>query len=1039
MANIGKYELETQIGVGGFGRVYRAFDPLVGRKVAIKILLSEDDRELITRFKDEAKAAGTLRHKNIVTVYEYGEHEGKPYLVMEYVEGEDLYRILTSGRKLSYLEKTSIMTQVAEGLQHAHQNGIVHRDVKPANIMIMPDGTVKLMDFGIARIRERTSRLTRTSSILGTLEYMAPEIFEHTDVDQMCDIFSFGVLYYELIAGRDQHPFRAADPARVIYKITLTQPPVVSSLVKDCPAGLDQVISRAMHKDRAIRYHSVEDLLLDHTPIHLELLSEEAQTLSKRAETLLMSGKVADAEAAVRRALQLDPHNNFARRLWEEIGHEWERQSIRDRYDRLVASGRDLMLALQYAKAIENFEEAVQLDPERTEARSLLEDAKSIRKRETVAALLAQARREIKANRFLDADKTILECLRNDPGNVTARSLLEEVRSEQRAQDVKVACERIDASRSKGDLETARSYAAESLLAFPGEPAILALKASIETAIADRDRRRTIANLKPEPASKLDERIGDATSFFNPASSADARSRTDAVSSISKRARALLQEGRLHEAEKLLNDSLTRFPSEVELCNLLQTATAGIVAAILQSAESLGNENRWSEALAILDRGLHDYPNHSKLLQTREGISSQLEIHRRAKRQIVARVLLVVASLIAAIVIFVYVGIPKIGGEHADSKTDAPVTSSGSEAPTPRPSPSENPVPPLVPSETPAPSAPSAPIVPGTSGNSRGDNSTANTELGVLTVDAQPHEAGADVFVNGKKYGSLTTGPLAFQLAPGIYDVSIDKVGFEQSVKTVRILARTNQKVTLALVRTKSASTPEPIATNGGGASPLPDKTDSPTRILPTGTTGPQPPVSPPPVPPNVREWDRLKTSTDIDRLEQFSRDYPGTKEADEAANRVRALRAAEAERAWGRTNRNNLEALGSFLKQYGSSPFAGQAREDLNRLQRDAMAIQQTISDYKSAFESKNVAAIRKLFPEMDEREYRDAFNGQIRGFSWRAGEPSFSADGAAVVECQRSYTFTRQGQSVPVQDALTMTLRRQGGNWQIQSIRAH
>src|SRR4030095_5945140 len=152
MTTIGKYKLEAEIGRGGFGRVYRAYDPSTRRTVAIKVLISQKNEEVLARFRREATATGNLNHKNIVTVYDYGEHDNTPYLVMEYLEGEDLRSSLSSGKNFSLLEKTSIMSQVAEGLQYAHHRGIVHRDIKPANLMILSDGTVKIMDFGIAGV-----------------------------------------------------------------------------------------------------------------------------------------------------------------------------------------------------------------------------------------------------------------------------------------------------------------------------------------------------------------------------------------------------------------------------------------------------------------------------------------------------------------------------------------------------------------------------------------------------------------------------------------------------------------------------------------------------------------------------------------------------------------------------------------------------------------------------------------------------------------------------------------------------------------------
>src|SRR6516225_2073153 len=172
---IGKYEIEAIIGEGAFGRVYRAHDPTVNRPVAIKVLTGEG-KELISRFRMEASAAGNLRHKNIVTIYEFGEHKGRPFIAMELLEGEDLSQVIARQESLTLLEKIRIMSQAAEGLHCAHSNGVLHRDVKPANIKLLADGTVKILDFGIARVtRDRdATRLTQKGDLLGTILYMAP-------------------------------------------------------------------------------------------------------------------------------------------------------------------------------------------------------------------------------------------------------------------------------------------------------------------------------------------------------------------------------------------------------------------------------------------------------------------------------------------------------------------------------------------------------------------------------------------------------------------------------------------------------------------------------------------------------------------------------------------------------------------------------------------------------------------------------------------------------------------------------------------------
>jgi len=167
LSKIGKYQVESELGRGGFGRVYKAFDPTVGRPVAIKILTHLDSPDLLTRFQTEAKATGSLHHSNIVTIYELGVHEGSPYIAMEYLEGQDLKQLMAGGRPLSLLDKVRIMAQVGQGLQYAHEKGVVHRDVKPANIRVLPGGNVKVMDFGIARlVRDNSQRLTQNGYLM---------------------------------------------------------------------------------------------------------------------------------------------------------------------------------------------------------------------------------------------------------------------------------------------------------------------------------------------------------------------------------------------------------------------------------------------------------------------------------------------------------------------------------------------------------------------------------------------------------------------------------------------------------------------------------------------------------------------------------------------------------------------------------------------------------------------------------------------------------------------------------------------------------
>lgn len=258
LAKVGKYEIIEKVGVGGFGTVYRGRDPYIKRTVAIKTCQSDED-ELRKRFFREAEFAGNLHHRNITTIYDFGlTDEGLPYIVQEFLTGEDLDRKIKRKDDLPLAWRVRVLADICDGLHYAHTSGIIHRDVKPSNVRILEDGTVKIMDFGIAKSMVTESTLTQTGITLGTASYLAPEQIRGEPVDARTDIFSLGVLAYELFTYT--RPFTGDHISTVLYKIMNEPPPSPAEVVAGLPPELVAVIQKTLEKDRNNRFASCADL-----------------------------------------------------------------------------------------------------------------------------------------------------------------------------------------------------------------------------------------------------------------------------------------------------------------------------------------------------------------------------------------------------------------------------------------------------------------------------------------------------------------------------------------------------------------------------------------------------------------------------------------------------------------------------------------------------------------------------------------------------------------------------------------------------------
>ncbi len=259
---VGRYEITGELGRGAMGVVYKALDPTIGRTVALKTMRLDvhglDAQEMVRRFQNEARAAGVLNHPNIVTIYDAGEQDGIFYIAMEFIEGTTLHELLAEKRVLATDEVLQLTRQICRGLDYAHSNSIVHRDIKPANIMITGNGTVKIMDFGIAK---SGGQVTNTGQVLGTPNYMAPEQVKGRQLDGRSDLFSLGVILYEMLTG--EKPFVGQNVTTIIYKIVNENPITPRDLDVTVHPGLSAIVTKALAKAPDDRYQTGADLVRD--------------------------------------------------------------------------------------------------------------------------------------------------------------------------------------------------------------------------------------------------------------------------------------------------------------------------------------------------------------------------------------------------------------------------------------------------------------------------------------------------------------------------------------------------------------------------------------------------------------------------------------------------------------------------------------------------------------------------------------------------------------------------------------------------------
>ena len=596
MEKIGKYKIVEMIGKGGMGVVYKALDPRIGRVVAIKTLFAHRDAEpeVRHRFLQEARSAGALSHKNIITIFEMDEDAGQSFIAMEYLEGEDLKSIIARRAPISLEQKLHILLEVCEGVAHAHSMGVIHRDIKPGNIFLTRNGQIKILDFGLARVS--SSELTQTQTSMGTPSYMSPEQVRGEKLDHRTDIFSVGVVAYELLTYTK--PFQAETDFGLAFKITYAEPEPVERVNPLIPIEISSMITGLLEKDKEKRYQHAEDLVRELESVQ-GLLEER-----KRALRVEVRAAVAKLESLVSANRSLS--GDVAEKLedMKQAAPEFFEATILTQSGR--SSGRQRSVQLEYLDLIE-FRDRTLREFDRVSG--LLE------RRQKRGPMVQEAENLREAGDFEGALQIIDSILRDDPSFGPATALRKEISTRLEAQQrelerVRLIADLLEKGRElfgTGDLVGCQGALERVFTLQPDHPEALALNASLQERLAEQ--------------REIEERR---------------RRAEDALG----RAREALLGGQFQESRSELERALTEWPDlpgsgelkarieQAEWEAEARAAREALVRGLWAEASALDHSGQEDEALSRLGQLLELEPDHTGGLELRAEIG-----RRRTRRQ----------------------------------------------------------------------------------------------------------------------------------------------------------------------------------------------------------------------------------------------------------------------------------------------------------------------------------------------------------------------------------------------------------------------
>lgn len=439
METLGKYKIEAKLGQGAMGCVYKAWHPGFHDYVSLKAI--QDTRlegaQLLERFKREGQALAKLKHQNIVQIYDADQADGIHFIVMEYMNGGSLDRIIERRDRSPLAKRVSYIVPACHALSYAHRRGLFHRDIKPANIMLHNDGNdevVKVVDFGIARLVDLSETqdfsMSQTNILIGSPAYMAPELLTGTDrANERTDIWALGVTLYELISF--ERPFQGKDFDDLRRSVIYAKAKSLRHLAPECPHDLDAVVQRMIDKDASRRYPTVEDLLIDLEPIAKRLRSETAVSLIHRANDLCEIGEMENAKSVLTEARRYDPANTQLRELLQKIDEELRRRDLLPRLHTHLKRARDFVHREEYQNARQEIASALSLDATFEPARKYREEIEDeVKKKDFVQEKLRLTRLRITEGELTQAEIFLKELEELDSDNTQSLELRREIEQE---------------------------------------------------------------------------------------------------------------------------------------------------------------------------------------------------------------------------------------------------------------------------------------------------------------------------------------------------------------------------------------------------------------------------------------------------------------------------------------------------------------------------------------------------------------------------------------------------------------------------------